>query len=424
MNGLFRIPEPASAIAGQVDSVFLFILVIGLFFFVVTQGALIYFAVKYRRKKGEDAEPETPQIKSNVILEGIWILVPSLLIFAIFAYGYVVYIRMQEPIHGAKEINVVARQWLWEFEYPDGGKSVNELRLSLGEPVHLVMTSEDVIHSLFIPEFRIKQDILPGRYTHMWLTPERTGEFQIFCAEYCGLGHSTMLAKLVVMEPAAFHEWREAEEEAGALPPSAERGEHIVEGSGCLACHSIDGTEKVGPTFKGLFGRTVTLADGGTVTADEDYIRESIVDPNAKVVKGFQPIMPTFKDSLGSGDITAVIVYLKSLGEKGAAAPASPENGRRLVEEFGCLACHTTDGTKKVGPSFRGIFGKTETMDDGTTAVVDEAYIRESLIEPSLKLVEGYENLMPSFKGRLGERQVADIAAYIKSLGGPKEGGK
>jgi len=422
LSGLFNIPAPASAVAGQVDSVFLFILAVGLFFFVITQGALIYFALRYRKRRGDPEEPETPQIKGNVVLEGVWILVPTVLIFAIFAYGYVVFMRMEQPLANATQINVVAKQWLWEFEYPDGRKAINELRLAVGEPVDLVMTSDDVIHSLFIPEFRMKQDILPGRYTHMYLQPEKAGEYQIFCAEYCGAGHSTMLARLVVMEPVAYHEWQEKQEEKGGGAPSTERGEHLVESSGCLACHTLDGTAKVGPSFKGLFGRQVALSDGSTVTADEDYIRESILDPNAKVVKGFQPVMPTFKGTLSGSDITSVIDYLKTLGVEGARkAPTSPENGRRLVEKFGCLACHTTDGSPKVGPSFKGIYGTTAEMDDASTAKVDETYIRQSVIEPSLKIVKGYKNLMPSFKGRLEEGEIADIAAYIRSLSGGSE---
>jgi cytochrome c oxidase subunit II len=433
LNGLFNIPAPASKVAGQVDSVFLFILAVGLFFFVITQGTLIYFALRYRKRKGDPDDPETPQIRGNVVLEGVWILIPTILIFAIFAYGYVVFMRMEKPLAGATEINVVAKQWLWEFEYPDGRKAINELRMAVGEPVDLVMTSEDVIHSLFIPEFRMKQDILPGRYTHMYLQPAKAGEYQIFCAEYCGEGHSKMLAKLIVMQPAAYHEWQEKQEEKSGGAPSSERGEHLLESSGCLACHTLDGTVKVGPSLKGLFGSRVALADGSTVTADEDYIRESILDPNAKVVKGFQPVMPTFKGALSGSDITSIIDYLKKLGAggNGAGGKKPPEKavkkpeaagsghagkGAKLVEGAGCLGCHSTDGSPKFGPTFKGLYGSTVALSGGRSVKADDAYIKESVLEPGAKVVKGYPPAMPSFKGKFSDEELDEIVEYIGSF--------
>lgn len=299
--------------AGEVDAVFLFIVAIGLFFFFLTQGFLIYFAVKYRRRKGEPEE-ETPQITHNSILEFIWVVIPSLLVLAIFVVGWWVYRDLQRPIPGAAEIQVTARQWLWEFRYPDGRKLLNELRVPAGKPVRLVMTSADVIHSLYIPDYRVKQDVLPGRYTSLWLEPLKTGTFVIHCAEYCGVGHSTMDASLIVMPAAEYEAWltgKTAEKEKiGSLE---QRGKEIVEHSGCLACHSLDGSRKAGPSLKGLFGHQVELADGTTVIVDENYLRESIVDPNARVVKGFPAVMPTYKGIIPDDDITAVIAYLKTL---------------------------------------------------------------------------------------------------------------
>lgn len=313
MNQLFDIPGAPSRISGEVDSVFLYILLVGLFFFVVTQGALIYFALRYRKKKGEP-ERETPYITHNRALETVWIVIPSILVLSIFYYGYTVFMKMQAPMPGAQEIGVVAKQWLWEFTYPDGRKAVNELHVQAGKPVGLSMTSEDVIHSLYLPDFRIKQDILPGRYTKMYLLPDRPGEYQIFCAEYCGQGHSLMLGKLIVMDAHEYAEWsgRQAEEAQAAMPP-ARRGEELVKNSGCLGCHTTDGSPRVGPSLKGLFGRRVELSDGSSVTADEDYLKESMTDPGAKVVKGYANVMPTFKGTLSDADITDIISYMKTL---------------------------------------------------------------------------------------------------------------
>lgn len=312
MTPLPAFADQAARTTGQVDAVFLFIVAIGLFFFFLTQGFLIYFAVKYRRRRGEPEE-ETPQITSNSILEFIWVVIPSLLVLAIFVVGWWVYRDMGRPIPGAMEIQVTARQWLWEFQYPDGRKLVNELRIPAGKPVRLVMTSADVIHSLFIPDYRVKQDVLPGRYTSLWLEPLKTGQFVIHCAEYCGVGHSTMDAALIVMPPAEYEAWATAKVKAKPEETPEHRGEELVEKSGCLACHSLDGSRKVGPSFKGAFGRKTELADGTTVTADENYLRESLTEPNAKVVKGFPPVMPTFKGTLSDEDVAAIIAYLKTL---------------------------------------------------------------------------------------------------------------
>lgn len=304
----------ASLASGEVEAVFLFILAIAGFFFVLTQGLLIYFALRYRRKKGEQAA-ETPYITGNQTLEVIWMVIPSLLLVAIFAYGMFVYLKMTSPIPGATEVQVSASQFQWSFRYQDGRSAANELRLALGQPVKLIMTSRDVIHSLFIPDYRQKQDLLPGRYTYLWLVPKKTGTFDIYCAEYCGTGHSLMRATLIVMPLPEYDSWVQSERKkllAGAQSP-VERGKALFESSGCLGCHSVDGSPKVGPTLKGVFGRQVQLADGRTVTADEEYLRESIAEPGQDVVKGFQPIMPPYQATLKGDDLAALIAYLKSL---------------------------------------------------------------------------------------------------------------
>jgi cytochrome c oxidase subunit II len=304
----------ASLASQDVDGVFLFILIIAGFFFVLTQGLLIYFAIKYRRKKGEPAR-ETPYITGKQSLEVIWIVIPSLLLVAIFAYGLIIFVKMRTPIPNATEVQVTASQFSWTFKYPDGRSYLNELRIALGQPVKLIMTSRDVIHGFFVPEYRQKQDVLPGRYTYLWLQPRRSGNFDIYCSQYCGTGHSVMRAKLVVMAQGDFLAWQQSEQQkakAGAQDPVA-RGKALFESTGCGGCHSIDGSPKIGPTLKGIYGSTVVLADGKTVKADDDYLRASLEEPNAQLVKGFQPIMPTFKGQLKPDELEAVIAYMKSL---------------------------------------------------------------------------------------------------------------
>ena len=303
----------ASLASHDVDAVFIFILVIAGFFFILTQGLLIYFAFRYRRRKGEPVN--TPYITGNHALEIVWIVVPSLLLVGIFAYGLVVFLRMRTPLPGAAEVQVTASQFQWGFRYPDGRSSANELRLPLGKPVKLIMTSRDVIHGFFIPAYRQKQDVLPGSYTYLWLLPKRVGTFDIYCSQYCGTGHSLMRGTLIVMPEAEYQSWEQGERQKlqAGTQSVAEKGKALFENAGCPGCHSIDGSPKVGPTLKGLFGSRVELSDGKTVQADEEYLRESIVDPNAKIVKGFQPIMPTFKATLKDDEIAAVIAYLKEL---------------------------------------------------------------------------------------------------------------
>lgn len=313
MTNAFAAQEAVSRTAGQVDALFWFIAGISLFFFLLVEGLLIGFAIRYRKQKGEEAVA-TSEVKGNFLLETIWILIPSLVVLVFFVYGYVVFRDMRSPLPGASDIQVVARQFLFEFRYPDGRSTVGELRLPVGKPVKLVLSSEDVIHSLFLPAFRIKQDMVPGRFTFLWLDPRREGTYDIFCAEYCGVGHSVMRASLHVMSEAGYAAWAAAGTGSVAATP-AERGKALAEKSGCLGCHSEDGSAKIGPTFRGLYGRRTVLSDGREVDADEEYLRESIVEPGAKVVKGYPNVMPTFKTTLSPDDIADLVTYMKGIGK-------------------------------------------------------------------------------------------------------------
>lgn len=311
MPGLPSPQSEISRVAGQVDDVFIFITLMGLFFFLITQGCLIYFAWKYRRKRREEPA-ETPYITGSHLLETICVVIPSLAVLAIFLYGYLVYRDIRTPPADAVEIQVTARQWLFLFTYPDGRTAVNEVRVPLGKPVKFLMKSADVIHGFYLPDFRVKMDILPGSYTFLWVQPEKEGRYDIFCTEYCGTGHSVMRTVMIVMSREDYGHWANQDEKPETLSLT-KKGEELVVQTGCLACHSLDGTPKVGPTLKGLFGKKVSLTDGKSVLADESYIRESILEPNARLVQGFPPVMPTFQGVVKDEDITAIIAYLKTV---------------------------------------------------------------------------------------------------------------
>ena len=306
----------ASGQAARVDGVFLLILFIGVFFFLLTQGLLIYFAVKYRRRR-PDRDNETPQITGNHLLEFFWILIPSIVVVIIFYYGWRVYTDQRIPMAGATEVYVNARQWMYEIKYPDGRTAINEIRVPAGKPVKFILSASDVLHGFYLPDFRVKMDMIPGRVTTLWVQPDHPGSYQIFCTVYCGTGHSNMLARLTVMPPREYAEWVEhggrESGEGGEHESLAVRGERILKTAGCHNCHAVDGKGKIGPNFRGLYGSKVPLEGGKSVTADEEYLQESIVDPGSKVVMGYPNVMPTYKATLSKEDVDAVAAYLKTL---------------------------------------------------------------------------------------------------------------
>jgi cytochrome c oxidase subunit II len=303
------VPEAASEFAGKVDTIIWFVTVISLIFFLLITFFLVYFAIKYRRRKENE---ETPYITGSHILEAVWTIIPSILLIVIFAYGFIVFREMRTPPKDALEINVTGRQWLWQFKYNNGKTEVNELHVPEGKPIKLVMKSEDVNHGFFVPAFRVKQDLMASMYTQLWFTATKTGTYDLFCTQYCGTGHSAMLGKIVVMSPEEYEKWEKSEEKvAGA--PSAEHGKELYVQRGCNACHSIDGSRIVGPTWKGLWGKEEVMQDGQKITVDENYVRESILEPQAKIVNGFPPVMPSFKGVVSDEDISGIIAFMKTL---------------------------------------------------------------------------------------------------------------
>jgi cytochrome c oxidase subunit 2 len=299
-------PEQASTMAARVDALFYFLVAVTVFFAALIFFMIVVFAVKYRRRS-EDERPRP--IEGNFWLEILWSAIPLGLTMVMFVWGAIIYFDIYNPPNDALEIGIVGRQWMWKAQHAEGQREINELHVPVGQAVKLTMTSEDVIHDVFLPAFRIKQDVLPGRYTTLWFQATKAGEYPLFCAQYCGTQHSGMVGRVVVLEPAEFEKWLRG----GATGVSTiDQGASLFKRFGCETCHGAGGTSQ-GPSLAGLFGKTVKLQEGTTVTADENYIRESILDPRAKIVAGYQPIMPTFKGLVSEEGLLQLIAYIKSL---------------------------------------------------------------------------------------------------------------
>lgn len=302
-------PPQASTFAKDVDVLYYFIHYLSVFFWVLIVVGIVYFVWRYRRGHKEGVGPS-----HNLPLELTWSIIPLILVVAIFLWGFKTFMVISRAPGDAETINVTGQKWSWNFEYPNGFQQMGELHVQLDKPYKLVMTSNDVIHSFFVPSFRNKMDVVPGRYTTFWFQPTMLGEHQVFCTEFCGDSHSDMLAKIIVHDEAGYQEWLESTQVEDTTTPLPELGERIFAGKGvCFTCHSLDGSAKVGPTFQGLFGKEEQLADGSTVTVDEEYIRESILQPNAKVVQGFAPTMPTYQGQLTDREVSGLIEYIKTL---------------------------------------------------------------------------------------------------------------
>lgn len=301
-------PVQGTAYAARVDSLWMFLLYLSAFFFFLIAGLLAFFLIRYRRRSAAD---RTPHMTHNSRLEAAWTFGPLAIVMFIFFWGFRTYMDAAVPPGDALEIQVTAKKWVWQFEYPNGIRTLNELHVPLGKPVKLVMTSEDVIHSFFVPTFRVKQDVVPGTYTQLWFQPAEAGLHRLMCAEYCGRGHSDMMAKIYVDDEKQYNDWLENGGDEGKTMPLGQFGAMLYASRGCQTCHSLDGNRGEGPSFKGIFGHPAKLSDGRTVMVDENYVRESILQPQAKIVAGFEPIMPTFQGMLREREITALVEFVK-----------------------------------------------------------------------------------------------------------------
>lgn len=308
-------PVRASTLANRTDAFMIFMIAVTGFFTVMIFVLIFIFAIKFRRSR----HPIATQIEGSNTLEAIWTLIPFGIFMVMFVWSASIYMTWAQPPPDAEQIFVVGKQWMWKFQHPEGQREIDQLHVPLGRAIRLTMISQDVIHSLFLPEFRVKQDVLPGRYTSLWFQTTKPGRYHLFCAQYCGTMHAGMIGEVVVMEPADYQAWLSGGNAEGSL---AATGQKLFQQLGCATCHRFD-TQGRGPYLIGAYGKPVLLDDGRTVTVDDNYVRESILTPGAKVVAGFKPIMPTFQGIVNEEQLLSLVAYIRTLSQPEQREPVS-----------------------------------------------------------------------------------------------------
>jgi cytochrome c oxidase subunit 2 len=428
MPTFLSLPEKASTMAGPVNVLLLTMLVVG-FFFVIWIALLAFESMA--SSEDRDKEEEAASEKDRTVPKW-WSLGVGLVILALFVWSSVLYLTMIKVPENAENVISVAKHWVWKFQHaPDGKGEIDELHVAVGQPVRLIMTSQDTVHSIFVPSFMQQQDILPGKFTAMWFTVTKPGEYEFYTTQYSGTGYAKMIGKIIAMEPEAYQAWLSGKPIA---PPAGGEellalGEQLFTDLGCAACHTDQDTP-VAPTLHDIYGKEITLADGSTVTVDDAYLHESIVDPHAKLVEGYGESMPATFGDLSEEQLNALIAYIKSLsgvapeggGETGGGG--DPQRGAEIFTANGCNSCHG-DQDSPIAPTLNNVFGHEVMLESGETVVADEAYIIESIVDPAAKVVQGYSPVMPPYPD-FSEQDLADLVAYIQSLSAemPAEGGE
>lgn len=367
---------------------------------------MIFFVIKYNKNK----HPEPADIKGNTLLEIIWTVVPTLIVIGIFFAGWDSFRALRNAPKDSFQIKVEGKMWSWKFIYPDG-RTTNELYVPVGKPVKLNITSEDVLHSFYVPAFRIKIDAVPGMETYAWFKAEKIGKYDILCAEYCGVRHAYMLSKVNVLTEDEYTKWLKSENKITKV-------DQILKKHGCFDCHSTDGSILVGPSFKDIYNREVVVLENGKeykIKSDENYLKESILEPEKKVVKGFDPVMQSFKGIVSDEELNAIIQYFKN---NLSDSKLSALEGKKIFEREGCSGCHSTDGSVVAGPSMKGLYNSKEAViKNGKSyeVTVDDEYLFVAIKYPDREIVKGFDNIMPSF-GNLSDEEVKNLIEYIKIL--------
>ena len=440
-------PQPLITTTEAVDKAFYVIFGISGVALLGITVAVVYLAWRYNRKRYP-----TPlsQKDHNLWLEVTWTIIPSILVMVMFWYGWEGYLSLRRVPDNAIPVKGTARMWSWLFTY-ENGKTADKLYVPVGQPVKVKLIAEDVLHSFYVPAFRVKRDCVPGMETYAWFVADEPGSYDLFCAEYCGVAHSDMITTVEAIPAAEFSAWLDDR------PVAADVGKALLQKHGCLGCHSLDGTPSVGPSFLGIGGRQVIVLTNGesrTLTTDRIYLEKSILEPGADIVEGFPPAMPPYAGRIPTEDMTGIIDYLmKSKGgeaqaepateeKQGAQSSAEPESakqeatmppetsaapvasaapadrGKTLVEQNGCLGCHSTDGTRKVGPSFQALIGSERTVTrDGQSVKVqaDTDYLIRAIREPGADVAEGYPAAMPPYPG-LSDDDIKAIQSWMETL--------
>jgi cytochrome c oxidase subunit 2 len=318
-SGFSLFPPQASTLAPEIDNLYLGVLAITAFFALLVIALVAYFALKYRDHTGDRIGAP---VTESVLLELGWSLIPFFIFIGIFVWASIVFFHIVRAPDQTLEIYSTGKRWMWRFQHVDGQREINELHVPLGRPVRVVFTSEDVLHDLFIPAFRVKADAVPGRYSAIWFTATKTGEYHLFCAEYCGTRHSGMIGTVFVMEPNDYEAWLSGGGATAGGGSMVQQGQQLFTQLACVTCHLPDGSGR-GPSLEGVFGSTVTLDNGTKVVADETYLRESILMSQAKTVAGYQQLMPTFQGLVNEDGLASLIEYIKSMQSGGAGVAST-----------------------------------------------------------------------------------------------------
>jgi cytochrome c oxidase subunit 2 len=393
--------------------------------------AMVYLVWRYNRKR----EPvPISQKDHNIWLEITWTVIPTILVGVMFWYGWEGYLSLRRVPDNAIPVQGSARMWSWLFTY-ENGKTSDKLYVPVGQPVNVKLIAEDVLHAFYVPAFRVKRDCVPGMETYVWFVAEEPGSYDLFCAEYCGVAHSEMITTVEAIPPAEFAAWLEEK------PVVTDAGRSLLQKQGCLGCHSLDGSASVGPTLQGISGRQVTVITDGenrTLISDRGYLQRAILKPGADIVDGFPPAMPSYEGRFEAEEMSEILDYLESLsdsetqtepeestepasveadeGNRKAADPANP--GQSLADQNGCLNCHSTDGSRLTGPSFKGLLGSERSVTrDGQTSTIkaDSEYLTRAIREPGAEISEGYPNAMPPYS-HLSDGDIRALEAWLETL--------
>ena len=405
--------------------------------------AMVYLVWRYNRKR----EPvPLSQKDHNVWLETTWIIIPTILVGIMFWYGWEGYLSLRRIPDNAIPIQGSSRMWSWLFTY-ENGKTSDKLYIPVGQPVKVLLTSEDVLHSFYVPAFRVKRDCVPGMENYVWFVADQPGSYDLFCAEYCGVAHSSMITTVEAIPAAEFAAWLEDE------PATANAGEGLLQKHGCLGCHSLDGSPMVGPSFQGIGGRQVIVVSNGesrTQTSDRAYLEKSIVDPGADIVEGYPPAMPSYAGRIPAEELTGMLDYLTGPNTKEQSAEATGEHavsepvkateekesgqsdqpaaatepvnqvsqGEALAGKNGCLGCHSIDGSRRVGPSFKAMMGSERAViKDGQEATVtsDTDFLIRAIRDPGAEIAKEYPPAMPPYPG-LSDEDIKALQAWLETL--------
>ncbi len=405
--------------------------------------AMVYLVWRYNRKR---CPVPLSQKDHNAWLETTWTIIPTILVMLMFWYGWEGYLSLRRIPDNAIPVQGTARMWSWLFTY-ENGKTSDKLYVPVGQPVNVRLNSEDVLHAFYVPAFRVKRDCVPGMETYAWFIAEEPGSYDLFCAEYCGVAHADMITTVEAIPAAEFAGW------LAEKPVAVTAGKALLQSHGCLGCHSLDGSQTVGPTFQGIGGRQVTVVANGeerTVTSDRDYLQKAILEPGVEIVKGYPPAMPSYSGRIPEEDMTGILDYLLELnGEQQKSEPAaqnvesiddtveektdpqetsvqkvdseppsSVEQGKTLATRKGCLGCHSLDEKRSVGPSFKGLYESERMVTEaGEEKAIraDRAYLIQAIREPGASIVQGYPPAMPPYAG-LSDTEVESILDWLETM--------